>query len=442
MADRNANIDLLFRNGLKDYEVLPPAGVWSHIFTAIRRKQKPIIILRAAALIAVLLSLSILGYKWSREVVIQMQNPELAFTDETAGYGNYAGKAQPVQKPLIVKLRTAKSDVIPAASFDQEAIAFNDESGNPSAETVIKEPSAFTPGNLFRMPADRAIIKKSTFPAVNSNNIYSSVSGMKEIEFTGQKEKSNKWSVTALASPTYYMSHDAAGDVANNAGIPEQSMVSYSGGVAFAYNLTKKLSIQSGLYYSTVGNKIDGIGSYSGFRPYDKTKGDNNFEVVTSNGTIYTENADVFLVDRSGNRVITKYNNDVFDPTKANLSYLNNSLYQNFGYLEMPIFLRYKLIDRAIDFNLIGGVSYDILVNNTVNAHVDGNKYYVGKTEGLNSFLVSSSLGMGLEYSLSEKLSLNLEPTFRYYLSPFNMMVGSKIHPYSFGVFSGLSFKF
>ena len=31
MNEKGANIDLLFRNGLKDFEVLPPPGVWDNI---------------------------------------------------------------------------------------------------------------------------------------------------------------------------------------------------------------------------------------------------------------------------------------------------------------------------------------------------------------------------------------------------------------------------
>ena len=104
--------------------------------------------------------------------------------------------------------------------------------------------------------------------------------------------------------------------------------------------------------------------------------------------------------------------------------------------------LRYKLIDRSIDFNVIGGLSYNMLVNNNVYTMIDGGKYSVGETAGLSHFMVSSSLGMGMEYNLSEKFSLNLEPTFRYYLNPFGEMGGMKGRPYSIGIFSGLSYKF
>ena len=61
-------------------------------------------------------------------------------------------------------------------------------------------------------------------------------------------------------------------------------------------------------------------------------------------------------------------------------------------------------------------------------------------TENMNSVSLSSSLGMGMEYNLTENLSLNLEPTFRYYLNPISGKTG--IHPYSIGVFSGVSYRF
>jgi hypothetical protein len=49
---------------------------------------------------------------------------------------------------------------------------------------------------------------------------------------------------------------------------------------------------------------------------------------------------------------------------------------------------------------------------------------------------------MGMEYNFTKNLSLNLEPTFRYYINPYSEISGIKIHPYTFGIFSGLSYKF
>jgi hypothetical protein len=257
-------------------------------------------------------------------------------------------------------------------------------------------------------------------------------------------KSTDRWSIAAMASPTYYSSFNSGNDELSKQLMgSEQSLISYTGGVAFSYKINKRFSIQSGLYYSSLAQEVSGINSFAGFQKYDNTKGNHNFEVLTTNGTVYTNNADVFLIaSGSGERILTNYNNDVFDPNKASLQYINNTLRQNFSYLELPIILRYKVVDKMIDLNLIGGVAYNMLVNNSVYTMVDGGKYSIGETEGLNLLTVSSSLGMGMEYSFSDKLSLNLEPTFRYYLNPFNGMTSSKIHPYSFGIFSGVSYKF
>jgi hypothetical protein len=92
--------------------------------------------------------------------------------------------------------------------------------------------------------------------------------------------------------------------------------------------------------------------------------------------------------------------------------------------------------------NFIGGVSYNFLLNNSVYTVIDGGRYPIGKTEGLSLMTFSSSIGMGMEYSFAKNVSFSLEPTFRYYLSPLNEVTGIKIHPYSFGIFSGVSYKF
>jgi hypothetical protein len=104
--------------------------------------------------------------------------------------------------------------------------------------------------------------------------------------------------------------------------------------------------------------------------------------------------------------------------------------------------MKYKLFDRKLDFNITGGLSYNLLINNTSYAMTGGEKFYIGNTGNLSPVTFSSSLGMGLEYSFSKRLYLNLEPTFRYYMTPIGGLAGSSIHPYSFGVLSGISYRF
>jgi hypothetical protein len=440
MNDRRANIDFVFRNGLKDYEVLPPAETWDHIRPVIREKQLPVIILRAAAMIAVVLSLSFLAYRWSMEISSSgLENNTVAQAPESeAPAGNapaeviQPGEGTTVRLPVIAEasFKDIKPEVsvIPGGELNAiQNIIYQPENGRVSVNSQ---------GTFRRdIPVLRRVVPE-TVSFEEADPLYSPAIPV--------KNQSNRWSVAALVSPTYYTNiYSGSDDLGAREISDEQALFSYSGGVAFSYKINKRLSVQSGLYYSSFGQELSGITTFGGFKPYDYTKGDRNFEVLTASGIVYTNNADVFLFDNlSDNRISTRYTNDVFDPAKANLEFLDNSLRQNFSYLELPVFLRYKILDKTVDFNIIGGLSSNLLVNNSVYASLDGSKYRVGKTEGLSLITFSSSLGLGMEYNFTNNLSLNLEPTFRYYLNPFSEISGLRIHPYSLGIFSGISFRF
>jgi hypothetical protein len=448
MDERRANIDLAFRNGLKDYEVLPPPDVWNSIDSRMKRSVRPAYYLRAAAFFAIALSLSVLAYRWAGRTS--------ALTDNSA-------LAQNEQLPLLPVV-DRKSPVKPAretARLSQRSVA------EPVMKSIIDEEVSVAEATeditLIRMPESNIQIpaKMSMYSILHSQSGFNGNQKNKDLGSTltvdnvhkeyldyiaddNAEKYSARWSISALATPTYYGTINSGSDALSKQIMSsEQAVVSYSGGVAVAYKLNKRLSIQSGIFYSSMGQEVNGVNSFAGFQKYVSSKGGPNFAVLTTNGTIYTTNPDVFLsAGSNSNRIITNYNNDVFDPQKASLNYMNNTMKQSFSYLELPVFLRYKIIDRTVDFNLIGGLSYNFLVDNSVYTVIDGTKYAIGTTGGMNMFSLSSSVGMGMEYNFSSKLSLNLEPTFRYYMNTFSANSGSNFHPYSFGIFSGLSYKF
>ncbi|HPY67759.1 MAG TPA: outer membrane beta-barrel protein [Bacteroidales bacterium] len=439
MNRQKANIDLLFRNGLKDYEVLPPKESWAFIRPHIRKPRPMIILLRVAATVAVLLSVSILAYRYGRQISTQIENNLLAVDEQV--YAPVIAAASPevvgnFERPLASAFIADASDQVPAAR--------NNNVTNDSITAI---------GNILytALPDlnanERNLRLHDNTPAMNEPDISSfDLLGNAELAVSEDPliRTTPRWTIAALASPAYYsriISGNA--DIASSMTSGQQPAFSYTGGLAVSYKVNKRLSVQSGLYYSAVGQELTGISTFGGFREYDYSKGGRNFAVRTANGTIHTNNPDVFLRDNAmGNRVITMYTNDVFDPSKANLKYLNNILHQNLGYLEFPIILRYKVIDKGIDFNIIGGVSSNVLVNNSVYTSIDGQKYEIGKTDGVNMISFSSSVGMGMEYNFSGNFSFNIEPTLRYYINPFSPVAGVKIHPYSFGLFSGLIYKF
>ena len=431
MDDRGVNIDIVFRNGLKDYEALPPQDVWNKIEPVIRKKQRPMLILRSAAMFAVLVSLSFMAYKFSREIPAGLQEPVVSSNPES-----YAPPAE------------ISSAFIPANTVSQKDILRTDVAADDQIVRPVKTDNlVLTAENLVSTPQS-GVLRNKTESQSNYLPLEYNGSGYVEMnhdnsldlpDYTNRKEP-NRWSVSALVSPTYQSRFTTGqNEAVSQAMTSEQTLISYSGGLGLGYKINKRLSIQSGLYYSTIGKELTGIAAYSGFENYFYTKGSPNFMVLTSSGTVYTSNNDIFLTDgSSSDRIRTTYNNNVFDPVKASLTYLDNSVRQNFSYLELPVVLRYKVIDKALDFNIIGGLSSNLLINNSVYA----GKTVIGSTEGMNIITFSSTVGMGMEYNFSGNLSVNLEPTFRYYINPFSNITGMSIHPYTFGIFSGVSYKF
>jgi len=436
MDDRGANIDIVFRNGLKDYEVLPPQGIWENILPVVRRKQRPPAVFRAAAMFAVLVSLSALAYWFSKEIPSAPQAPVMALNQETF-----------TPSPGIMSPALPVSDNTDASTVSKGSFVPAEEVVEPVTIANLT-PAVQNPDGALHANELAVNSKDNTdYPA--PGYIQARYVGLYEENTLAPADNSagkapNRWSLTALVSPTY-QSHFSTGtnEAVSQVMNTEQTVLSYSGGVALSYKISKRFSVRSGLYYSTTGRELSGVAAYSGFKDHFYTKGSPNFTVLTSSGNIYTSNNDIFLADGLlSDRIQTSYNNNVFDPVKASLTYLDNSIQQNFSYLELPVILKYKIIDRTLDFNLIGGVSSNLLVNNTVFALSDNGKTTVGTTDGMNIITFSSSVGMGMEYNLSDNLSLNLEPTFRYYINPFTDIPGIRIHPYSFGIFSGISYKF
>jgi hypothetical protein len=428
MDERNANIDLLFRNGLRDYEVLPPAEAWDNIRPAVNQKSHSPVLLRAAALIAVIVSTGFLTYMLTRNET-EINNTITAFNVERSIPYTLKQNTleQPVADPFI-----AKSDVQPSSTIiDQDIRATNGEI-IPQGNIRIN--------NIDLSGYDRSIhlsgIQELTF---GLNNIKKEITVVNPLFIPELKQKpAPKWSVMAMASPTYFSGFSSG--QSSQLISSEQPAISYTGGFGVSYKINKRLSVQTGVYYAELGREVNGINSFGGFNAIMDAKSSHSFEVLTSSGTVFVSNPDVYLAADPGKRVISDYN--ALDPNKTSLQYLNNNIIQNFSYLQMPVVLKYKFIDRSLDFNIMGGMSYDLLLDNSVYTLAGSEKYVLGTTGGLNQFTISSSLGMGMEYSFSKKISLNLEPTFRYYLNPFNGSSGARVHPYSFGVFSGFSYKF
>ncbi len=437
MTDHYHSVDLVFRNGLRDYEVLPPDDVWDDVRKSIpERKKRIYAILPIAASTALVISIAgaaifLLTTKLSDQI---RKIPALTFNQDIIPEEHYT-------RPVISSINISESSI----------------SGNEKQPEIIDETEFHSPVNRI---AEETELQEKNLKEIFKGDVTNVKITLPKFSYFGEKMEAEKysikntptdnylnfaerWSMGAAMMPSYYSKFYAGKDKSGKEFVSNESTVfSYSGGLSFSFEISERVSLISGFFYNSIGQRIDGISSFSGFIKYADTKSSGDFMVKTSAGSINSTNKDIYLLDISGSRVVTQYNLDVFDPIKANLSYIGNNVIQNMNYLTFPLLMKYKLIDRKIDLNMLGGISYGILINNSSYITSGGVKYILGKTNGLSQITFSSEIGMGVEYKLSEKFTFNLEPLLRYYLTPIGVTTGTNIHPYSFGILSGVFYNF
>lgn len=265
--------------------------------------------------------------------------------------------------------------------------------------------------------------KKSILEVIEENEVV-------EVEET----RNGKWSAGPSIAPVYF---NGMGDgspinsiLASNS---KSGNVTLSYGITVGYEISKKLSVRSGIHKVDYGYDTNDVSFTSSFnastgnqlRNIDYS---NDSQSIILNNPI-SENAipkpgSIFALDVTGK-----------NPTRL------GTMGQQFGYLEVPLELNYALLDRKFGVNIIGGVSSLFLTDNSVVLESNGQTTDVGEANNINSVNFSTNFGLGLNYKFTPKLKFNVEPVFKYQLNTFSNASGN-FNPYSLGVYSGFSLKF
>lgn len=266
-----------------------------------------------------------------------------------------------------------------------------------------------------------------------------------------EAEKKDRWSFGGQMAPLY--SYRDLKEV-NSYGLPkseindiERGVVTYSSGVVVDFEASSRLSFQTGINYMKWGQEIDNISKgdlslmKSAYVP-KRQKGD-VIPTVNSAGVIYDESAVAATsvpIFSGANNAAGTYGIGNMPMQPVNLDY--KDIKQSFEFLEVPFLAKYKIINRKINVHLLGGVSTHFLVNDKSIIRTEDNITTKGETKKVETVNYSSSVGFGVAYSLNQHIKFSIEPTFKYYLNSFNSDHNVRMHPYTFGLYSGLLFRF
>ena len=487
----NNSIDRIVKDKLSGIEKQPPDYVWSAInqrMIEAKSKKRVLIFWQSVAAIALLL-LSV-GAVYFFSVSNTENNAQIALVKEPVVEKPENDLYQNNNTENLTAGQTDSNDAViktvrksgPKPDVQKQNIIAAEEgsSGNKTlknAGTVLSEGENVTKTYHQNDNSDRNIqlavvpdvLSKKLEPLTFENELPSTdlkIIGKKKsyrplyaysepVVLTIPKKQDMKFVLTGSASPTY--NYRGLGEnqnssvvyAASDGPINENGIVSVAGGINVRLEGRSRWSIETGVLYSQVGQEVSQQEMFyksvaaPGSAPESFAASMNDVSSVSvsslSNNLGKIRFNDISPADVENNLrksgVYMVSSNIMFDsPSRA------ATLKQTLDYIEIPLTVRYAILNKKPIISLAGGFSTNFLVDNTATLYENGEAIKKGETDGINIVTYSSTVGLGVALPLGRSFRINLEPMFKYFLSPVNNSGVRNYHPYSFGVFGGVSF--
>ncbi len=306
----------------------------------------------------------------------------------------------------------------------ENAIVANKENKNPEKDNI-----AITSKNNNKEKQEQAVASvENTKKEEQKTSIYDAIAQKEELE-KEEEVRNNRWSINPSVAPVYYNTISEGSPIHTQfADNSKSGNINMSYGINVAYEINDRLSIRSGVNRVNVGYDTDDISiASSALQPAPIPT------ISYANNT-----ASLRIMDRPTDGNLSSDQNREINAAAPGISGI---LTQEIGFLEVPLELKYKLIDKKIGVHLVGGFSSLFLADNSITVSSDNLITDIGEANNINNISFSTNIGFGLDYKLSKKILLNLEPIFKYQLNTFSNENGG-FRPYTIGVYTGLSFKF
>lgn len=268
----------------------------------------------------------------------------------------------------------------------------------------------------------------------NKKSLLEYIAQKEETEIVDNNTPINRWEVSPNFAPVYYNTLGEGSSIDPEFSSNSKSGdVNYSYGMQVSYAINNKLSIRTGL------NKVDlsYVTNDLEFAPAVASEG---LQSVTYKNSKY-----IVAVGKLGTLTPPPSNLPTMTedgvPIVPRSGITPGTMTQQLDYFEIPLELKYALLESRIGLNLIGGMSTLLLNNNEVSIASDGFSSTIGSANNLNNFSFSTNIGFGLDYKLSKRFIFNLEPMFKYQINPYSDS-SIDFKPYYLGVYSGFSYRF
>lgn len=484
MNEKGENIDRFFKQKLENYEEIPVSAVWDKISEKLGHNKKRKLVFymsRIAAGITLVVALGLTYHFLNKDT-------SGVLADSTEHPGEQAKEKAVTSPGKLAELETREIpdrkdleevEISKAVDIDKSAeplaaeqyeITSQEKSYDQSlTERIIAEQSTETDNYksrniLSRIKAiivnkientyaeDTRIAERTVKKLAEEYLRYTEYITEEEISYDDEKSGESKWTIGGQLAPLYSyrnVSSDYLDSyVKDQINSKESGIITYAVGLNVAMSPGKRLSIRSGIYYSKYGQQTDAVNVFTSDAPqlgWDNAPEESTTNVLISQsiGTVSNNDNDLLKFIQANN-ADAKNQEELryFSAQNTTDIEYDASATQYFEYLEIPLIIKYKIIDRKIDLNVLSGISTHFLIGNTIYLDYDNMSDRFPENVNVNNMNYSGSVGIGIEYPILSKLMLNVEPRFKYYLNPIVKNPSYNIHPYSLGIFTGISYVF
>lgn len=400
------NIDRLFQENLKDYEVFPPNKSWDTISKQLNSKPKKnrvpfwIKFSSVAALLLLFFSVGTIYFipqnNFTKNFISKKSNPKQTNSEDIDSLNNVSSNTEietPVKKNSNGKIIRLNRKPKTASLNEKEVI----KADNTTEESNIKKNSS------------------NEFTIKDTENF-----AFKDFNKTEEIKKPNsesKFTVATIFAPIYFNSFgdgSSADSQFNNNQTSGNSSFSY--GIKFTYQLNNKFSLQSGVNLINLGQ--------------------------TTNNVYITPGVAVIGFSNISNNPVVAKNPSNLGKESIDLANENEaSLNQVFGYVEIPVEIKYNVTNGRIGVNLVGGFSTLVLNKDEVFVETNSFSQSLGNSNNLRPLNFSGNLGVDIDYSIYKNLFINVSPMFKVQTNTFSKSSGD-VQSYYLGVYTGLNYKF
>jgi hypothetical protein len=415
------NIDRVFQENLRDLDIYPSKKVWNNIelYLTERPKKRTIPLWNRLGGVAIAFLLFFMGGVWNYNLNSdKVPNAVSEITDTNSEISNFNEIVTSNGENVITQNNATNVVVVEGdgVTRDSGSTVFIKKPNN-----VIITTTDIT--SIYETIDNKYVINKSDFlQTLKSNdNSLSNINPI-DVEDEIKKPMRNRWSVGTTVAPVYYNTLQSGSpiseDLVNNSKVSDNAL---SVGVKLNYQITNKFNVQSGV------NKVE--------LAYI-TKDVN----ATSTGSKISSNnisKSGIILSNAGNQ-----SNDVQNSSNAqSKSSISGELNQSIEYFELPIEMKYNLLESRFGIGLVGGFSTYFLTKNTVTINSQNQITDLGGASNLNNMNFSGNLGVDFDYKINKNWYLNVAPMFKYQFNTYSNNSGN-FQPYYFGIYSGLNYRF